>query len=317
MGLIGVLLGAGVGMLTSLNLGERAAVGLVQNVIRSARNTAVARAAPASVRFDRTAGTLTALGTEVVGTWHFEDERLNGGRELTGRIGEALLVEDGYIGRALSFHGAPPGAAASVPVDGVPAFDPTDGFTLDCALRLDEPRGGKVLTLGRAIGLEVGGLGAVRGWVQLQHGVAGTGTATGTGKTAVDSPPGVLTPGAWARVRLEYDRRVLRLSIDRVPVAEEPLDAPVVKLDGPLTIGDERGSFAGTIDALVFAVVATSEQASLPEGVAFGPDVPAAIVFGPEGHLDREVHAGPLQFHVVFDDGRSELVRVGLYGTVE
>jgi hypothetical protein len=316
MGLIGVLLGAGVGMLASLNLGERAAVGLVQNVIRSARNTAIARSAPASVRFDRAAGTLAAHGTEVVGTWHFEDERLSGGRELTGRSGGALFVEDGYIGRALSFQGAPPGSAASVPVDGVAAFDPTDGFTLDCALRLEEPRGGKVLTLGRVIGLEVGGTGALRGWVQLQHTSAGA-TGTGTGKVAVDSAPGVLTPGVWARVRLEYDRRVLRLAVDRVPVVEEALDAPVAKLAGPLTLGDERGSFAGTIDALVFAVVTTSEQASLPEGVSFGPDVPAAIVFGPEGHLDRAVHAQPLEFHLVFGDGRAELVRVGLYGTVE
>jgi len=314
MGLIGVLLGAGLGMLSSLNLGERAAVGLVQNVIRAAHNTAIARSAPASVRIDRAAGTITGFGTQVVGTWHFEDERLRGGRGLDGRAGEALFVEDGYIGRALSFTGAPRGTTASIPVQDEAAFDPTDGFTLDCALRLEDTHSGKVLTLGNVIGLDVGGAGSVRGWVQLQ---AAEGSATSAGKTAVDTPPGALTPGVWSRVRLAYDRRVLRLSVDRVPLAEAQLDSPIMKLAGPLTIGDDRGSFPGSIDALVFAVVTSSEVASLPTGVSFGPDVPPLIAFTPEGHLDREVHRGPLAFHLAFDKGQSELVRVGQYGTVE
>ena len=133
MGLIGVLLGAGIGMLSTLNLGERAAIGLVQNVIRAARNTALARSSPAIVRIDRAAGTISAEGTQVVGTWHFEDERMRGGRQLDGRIGGAEVVSGGYIGKALSFTKAQRGSVATVPIDGGPA-EPRCAFVNESAL---------------------------------------------------------------------------------------------------------------------------------------------------------------------------------------
>ena len=43
MALLGLMLGAGVGMVSSLDLGRRASVGLVQNILRAARNSALTR----------------------------------------------------------------------------------------------------------------------------------------------------------------------------------------------------------------------------------------------------------------------------------
>ena len=53
MGVLALVLGVGLGSLASLNPGERAAVGLVQDALRSAHNSAVARVASARVRRER------------------------------------------------------------------------------------------------------------------------------------------------------------------------------------------------------------------------------------------------------------------------
>jgi prepilin-type N-terminal cleavage/methylation domain-containing protein len=83
--LLGLLFGIGLGVLSSLDLGKRAALGSVQNVVRAARNSAVARNAPASVRLDAKDGWIRARAAEqVVGTWHFEGERDGGAFDLTG-----------------------------------------------------------------------------------------------------------------------------------------------------------------------------------------------------------------------------------------
>jgi len=318
MGLIGMLLGMGVGMLASLRLGDRAALGLVQNVIRAARNSAVARGAPALVRFDREARTLTAEGLEVIGTWHFESEALRGGGGLDGLLRDAELRPDGFTGKALGFAGLPPGSYAEVPVQSDPGFDLADGFALECALRLEGARGGSVVSLGGVVGLDVSGAGVVRAWMRPQA-VDQEGRPFGGEPVALVSPPGALRAGAWTRVKVEYDRRRFRLWVEGLEVAREPRETPVWKIEGQLFLGDRRQSFEGSLDSLVVSAVVASESAELPEGVSFAPDAPPLIAFTPEGHLERELHTQPVLFHLVFDDeeGRSAPVRVGMYGTVD
>jgi hypothetical protein len=313
MVLLGLLLGLGVGIFSSLDFGRRQALSLVQNVVRSARNSAVARAAPARVRIDRDAGTLSAEALDVAGTWHFEGERLAGAFGLDGRLAGARIVDDGYIGRALSFSSR--ADYAEVPVQDDPGFDLRGGFSIECALRLDGPQSGGVLDVGGVAGLAVGGGGVLRAWL-VPEVVGSTGEPRGGGRIHVESPPGLLPAGAWRRVRFEYDRRLSRLYVDGVEVARTDEVAPVWRLEGPLRLGDPRGSFSGSIDALVVGVVAASESATLPDTVHFGPDAPGEILFDARGHLDREVHAQPLAFGLAFDDGSAETVRVGLYGTV-
>lgn len=314
MVLLGLLLGIGVGVFSSLDFGRRAALSLVQNVVRSARNSAVSRAAPARVRIDPVAGTLSAEALDVAGTWHFESERLAGAFGLDGLLSGAQVIDEGYIGRSLSL-GASRGAHAEIPVQDDPGFDPRLGFSIACALRLDGLEAGGVLDLGGVAGLAVGGSGVLRAWL-VPEVVGQTGEPRGGGRILVESPPGTLQPGRWQRVRFEYDLRLSRLYVDGVEVARSAESAPVWRLEGPLRLGDLRGSFVGAIDSLVIAVVAASELATLPETVRFAPGAPAEILFDARGHLDREVHAEPIGFQLAFDDGHAETVRVGLYGTV-
>ena len=316
MGMIGVLLGMGLGLLSSLNLGERAAVGLVQNVIRSARNSALASASPALVRLDPSENTISAQGMAVIGTWHFESERMRGGRQLDGLIEGGLIVADGFTGSALSFEGSAPGARASVDIQSDPGFDVTDGFSIQCALRLDGERGGRVLSVGGVVGLDLSDLGVVRAWMRP---VAADerGLPIPGGTVVIVSEAGMVRAGAWSRVRLEYDRRFLRLFVDGVEVLRDERQEPVWRISEPLMIGDRRRTFEGSIDNLVIAAVVASEVVDLPEGCTFPSDVPALIAFNAEGHLDREVHSEPVSFYVDFEDGRRNLIRVGMYGTVE
>lgn len=315
MALMGVVLGAGLGIFASLDFGRRAALGLTQNVIRAARNSAVARAAPARVRFDRAANTIQAEAMSVIGTWHFERESLKGAFDLDGRMSGAVLIEDGYIGRALSLA-LSRGAFARFDIERDPSFDVREGFALDLALRLQAPDAGRALNLGGVLGLDVQEGGGLRAWL-VPEVVGSTGEPRGGGRIFVDSARGALTPGVWQRVRFEYDRRVARLFVDGVEEGRTEEVQPVWRLQGPLTLGDAQASFAGAVDALVIAAVSASELAELPESVALGPNTPRELRFDARGHLDREVHTQRVEFELVFEDGDAAAVVVGLYGTVE
>ncbi len=317
MGLLGVLLGAGVGVLSSINLGERAAVGLVQNAIRSARNAALARGAGASVEIDAREGELVARALEVVGTWHFESQpTLAGAFELDGGAQDTVLVDDGFVGKALSF---PRGgkALASIAVESAPSFDLSEGFRIAFALRLDEGGAGRVLRLGETIVVDALGKGVVRASFTPMVFDAG-GRETKAGKIVVESQPTTKPAREWRRVVVDYDRRRLALSIDGVEAVRAESTSPVWRIDGPLRIGDERSGFVGAIDSLVVAAVGASETVKLPEGVRFAPDSASTILFDSGGGLQRETHKEPLEVRLVFEkDASTRVIRVGMYGTVE
>lgn len=317
MGLLGVLLGAGVGVLASINLGERAAVGLVQNAIRSARNSALARGAGARVTLDLERAELTAQALEVVGTWHFENQpTLSGAFELDGAAHDTVLVDDGFVGKALSF---PRGsqALASMSIQAAPSFDLSQGFRLAFALRVDENGAGRVLRVGDTIAVDALGKGVVRAWFTPQV-LDSTGREMKGGKVVVESASSPDAGSEWRRIVLDYDRRRLLLSLDGIEVARAESDAPVWRIDDALRIGDPRSGFVGSIDNLVVSAVGASESVKLPEGVLFAPDSATAIQFDASGALDREAHSEPLEIRLVFEkDARTRVIRVGMYGTVE
>ncbi len=314
MALIGLLLGIGTGAFATLDFGRRAAVGLVQNVVRSARNAALARSAPARVRIDVKRGTIRAEAMEVVGTWRFESERLRGAFGLDGLLQGAEIEAQGFIGQALTLSGSR-AAYAEFAVQQDPSFDLRDGFALECALR-PEADGGGVLSLGQAAGVSLSAEGVLRGWFTTEV-ESSTGERRAGGRIFVESPPGALVPGRWSRVLVQYDRRLLRAWVDGVEVGRTEEVQPVWQLGGPLRIGDPRGSFGGAVDDLSVSVVAAGEEAELPQSVRFGSGTPAEIVFDARGHLDREVHRERIAFDLVFEDGTTAPLRVGLYGTVE
>lgn len=314
--LISLLLGAGVGVLSRLDVGKRAAHGLVQSVVRSASTSALARQAPARVRLDPDAGTIEAAGMKVIGTWHFESEVLEGAFDLDGALQGAVLVDDGFLGKAISFSGTSRAAFAEIAVQRDPAFELREGFAIDCAVRLEERGAGQLFALGDTVGVEWTGAGLLTAWFRPEL-VDENGQVVRGGRVLAQAEPGALTVGRWRRLHLSYDRTELVLAIDGTVVARTPSDAPVWKLEGPLILGDPRRSFPGSLDAFVVAGVVATEVVELPENVSFGPESTTDIRFVPGGHLDRARHPEPLRILLDYADGKREVVRVGRYGTVE
>lgn len=317
--LISVLFGIGVGMLSDLDPAERAAVGLVQNVLRSARNTAVARGAPARVRIDPEQRALEAEGLAVVGTWHFESPPLEGAFGLDGRVGGAdveELVARGYRGEGLAFVGAADEVRVEVPVQDDPAFDLARGFAVELAVRRDEAHGARLLTIGRSFYVEVDAAGAVGAYL-IPKLVDEAGRPTPGARVWVRTEAGALPLGRWARLALRYDRRTFACSVDGLVLAERDEAAEVWKVDEPLVLSGGRSAFPGVVDELVVAAVSAEERALLPGGVTFGASTPDEILFAPDGSLDPRASAGPLEIVLEFPSGRVETVRVNPYGTVE
>lgn len=319
--IIGTMLGFGFGVFASLDLGERAAAGLVQNVVRAARNSALARGAGARVRIDPSTSGISAEALEVIGTWRFEEggEEIQGAFDLRGPLVGCRHVDDGFIGRALGF---PPGERifAEVGVQRDPAYHFGEGFRIECAVRLAPSGGGRVLRLGESIGIDVTDSGSVRAWF-VPEVLDTTGSPSKGGRLVSPTPPGTLRSGEWRRIAVEYDRRRFTVAIDGRVI--EPEDgfveetAPVYPILGPLVLGDVQQAFAGDLDDLVISTVTASDSIRLPEGVLFDPGSAGEIRFDAGGNLDRAVHPDARDIRLVYQDGRTATVRVGLYGTVE
>lgn len=314
--ILGLLFGIGLGVVSSLDLGRRAALSSVQSVVRSARNSAVARAAPARVLIDQATGSIRAEGQAIVGTWHFEGGGDFGALDQPFENRGGRTIEDGYIGRALAFAGAPTGSTCALPVASDPGFDLGLGFTLDVALNLEEDGGGRALNLGNVVGLEVTSEGILRGWI-VPTAFDKTGTAIPGGRAIAESEPGGVARGRWVRARLTYDRELLRVFADGVELGRAQEVGPVWKPEGPLWICDPKTGFPGTIDELSVLAVTASSDLKLPDTVTFAADAPPEIRFAAGGGLDREYHPQPVAFHLVYQDGAERELRVGLYGTVE
>lgn len=316
MGLIALLLGIGVGVFARLDFSERVAASLVENVLRSAHNWAVARDAPARVTIDREASTIRTEGLQVIGTWHFESLPIEGAFGLAGAQLGGELVADGFQGRAISFDGQPARARVEFPVQNDAAYDLRAGFALACAVRVSTGRGGAVLRAGESVGLEIAADGSIKGWIageiadELGHLQRG-------GKIPIASPPAVVAPGRWTQIGLSYDRKKLRLFADGTPVAEIAETAPVWRLQGPLVLSPDPTPFPGAIDNLVVSAVVAHDESVLPTNTTFAAGAPPEILFAAGGGLDRNAHKEPVRVTLETEDGPSATLVVNLFGTVE
>ena len=315
MAILGIALGAGVGMFATLDLGKQQARGMVKNVLRSAQNSAIARQAPARVRIDAERGVMIAESLEVVGTWHFERNSVAGASGLDGSVsGGTLFIEDGFLGDGLYFDGRV-GTWAEIPIQIDPAFDFRDGFSIECALRRDGSGGGQALAIPLVAGIDIGADGRVRGWFTPR--VFEKGQEKPGGRIFVDTEPGVAVAGRWTRVKLEYDRAQLRIHVDGVPRASFAESAPVWTVEDALELGGKQHPFQGALDNLVIGCVVASEEVPLPETVRFSPDSPTEVNFAAGGGLDRDRHPEPLILTLEYDDGTERMLFVGTYGTVD
>jgi hypothetical protein len=267
------------------------------------------------VHVDHARGTITAEAMEVIGTWRFEDGKIAGAGFVGGAVaGGALFVEEGFLGSALYLDGRA-GTYAEIPVQLDPAFDFRDGFSIECVLRREGAGGGQPVVVGEVAGIDVGNDGRVRGWFipavlereQLQRGA----------RVLVESEPGLAQVGEWVRVKLEYDRAQLALTVDGIRAGARGEEAPVWAIERPMLLSGKGFPFHGAIDDLVIACVVASNETSLPESVTFSADTPRDVWFAPGGGLDRERHPGPAILTLEFEDGHRERILVGAYGTVD
>ncbi|MAE29160.1 MAG: hypothetical protein CMJ87_09310 [Planctomycetes bacterium] len=316
MGIVAFILGLGLGVFADLDPGARTAVGLVQNTLRAANNSAIARGAPARVRLDPKTGSLEAEGLQTIGTWHFEGLPLRGGLKLDGISHGGYLVDNGYQGQALSFEGEPRGARVEMDITTDAAWQFDRGFSVRLCLRREATGGGRVFDLGGALRLEVTSMGALRVFF-VPEVATETGNVISGGRIFLESQPGALAVDTWVELDLNYDRRLFTMGLDGLELDRVEESAAVWHLDGPLVLGGGTQAFPGSIDNLRVAAVTASTQAQLPEGTRLVGDKPVEIVFAPGGGLDRTVHGRPLELEVEFFDGRRTPILVSLYGTVE
>jgi prepilin-type N-terminal cleavage/methylation domain-containing protein len=315
MAILGIVLGAGVGIFASLDYGRRQARGFVKNVLRAAQNSAIARQATARVHIDQARGVITSEAMEIVGTWRFERKSLEGVSGLGGTVsGGVLFVEDGFLGDGLYLPGAA-GAEAEIPIQTDPAFDFRAGFSLECALRRTGEGGGKAVVVGEVAGIDVLNDGRLRGW--FMPAVMEQGEERQGGRVLVESEPGLAVPDRWVRVKLAYDRSNLTLTVDGVPVAAHDETAPVWAIRKPLVLSGKDHPFKGTLVDLVIACVVSSDEVPLPDTVRFAPETPADVWFAPGGGLDPLRHPSPVVLTLEYEDGGRESLLVGAYGTVD
>jgi prepilin-type N-terminal cleavage/methylation domain-containing protein len=317
MGLIALMLGFGVGAIASLDIGTYGSGSLVRSTLRSAGNWSRARQAPARVRFDPETGRISAEGLAVIGTWHFEQVPPKGAFGLDGRLLDAELVDDGFVGKALSFSNAP-GASYEVPVHTDPAFSLKSGFQLQVVLRPEGTRGGPLVQLGGSLKLEATSRFGLRVSMETQRYDPETGKPKPSGSHAqLETPAGVLQADSWNRVLVTYDQARLRIFIEGLEVARLDEEGEVTPVTSKMVLGGGQRPWSGSMDSLVINAVGGEQDAVLPRGVSFAPDTPREIVFDGNGGLDRAQHEEPLVIELLFDDGRRDTIRVNLYGTVE
>ena len=316
LGIIGMLLGISAALFRRVDVSDRVGRPLVQSVLRSAQNWAVARGAPALVRIDKANGTLRAEGQQVVGTWHFEALPIVGAFGLDGTQSGGRLVDDGFQGKALSFVGEPARSGVDIAVRQDPAFDLSSGFCVRCALRVEPEAAAMVLSIGEVVGLEVGENGALSGWFVAER-LDEQRVPVRGGRIPLRAGAHTLVPRRWSQVELRYDRNSFELLVDGARVAGVTESTRVWQLEGALKLSPGQTAFAGAIDSLVVSAIGPSEEAELPRSTHFAPDAPSEILFAPGGGLDRARHPEALRIRLLRDDGPESQVVVQPFGTVE
>lgn len=317
MFLLAVVLGVGLGALTELDLGRKQAVGLVESVLRSARNTALASQAPARVRVDLKGGRLHAESPLVVASYAFEGRRVTG----FGPDGSAEpedFDERGFVGACFAPAGRPK-VTLEIPLQRDPACDFALGFVVKLAVLRETDGAGRILTLGApdrpTFALELGRTGALRGRFTTR---VGEYPAERAGEQVVlSSPPDLVPVGRWVELEMRHDRARFELLVDGVVVAFEESESAVWLTEGPLVLSDPALPFPGRIDSLTISAQVVGDPGVLPDSVTFAPDSAPLVQFVPGGALDRRVHADLPRIGLVFEDGERVDVSVGLFGTVE
>ncbi|MCP5021208.1 MAG: prepilin-type N-terminal cleavage/methylation domain-containing protein [bacterium] len=316
MGLIGVLVGTGLGLLAGLSPGKRAVAGLIEETLRLSQHSAAVLGMPARVNLS--GEEIQAQIMRPVGTWHFEERSLVGALELEGAwLGptDPPFVSQGYEGHALDLGAGAPGVM-EISVASDPAFDWSNGFSIRCALRVDDWQDSILLQMGTGLLVALSSHGAV-GVEFRAVATDEAGNESRGPRIAAQTEAGVMAQGRWKRLEIVYDLHSLRILVDGIERVRRPEVARVWIGEPEIIVSSKVRPFPGLLDRLVFYVQEVLPMRPLPGGARFLPTSPGQVVFAPGGGLDPLLHPGELKIGWDLGEGDQEFLRVGLQGNTE
>ncbi|MEO0651506.1 MAG: type II secretion system protein, partial [Planctomycetota bacterium] len=254
MGLIGLILGAGLGVFASRSSVAPVAPSIARSALRAAQAAAQLDRAPVLVVWNDEDSSLAVRAPQTLATWHFEGSRVGRGDErrhwtqdaaedLLGVLRGAERVEPAYIGGGLDLGANRREATWGTPIHENPAFDFVEGFALSLMLRPDGAFDGTIWRLGRLAGLEYRRDGSLEAWITPRAEGDLSGRKHG-GRVEVVLPARTAPLGRWTAVEVLYDRTELRVVVDGFPAAIVPATEALPTLFRPLVLD---GSGEGTL----------------------------------------------------------------------
>jgi prepilin-type N-terminal cleavage/methylation domain-containing protein len=316
MGLIGVLLGTGLGLLTGLAPGERAVAGMIEETLRMGQRSAAVLGTPA--RVDLVGNQIQAQVMRPVGTWHFEGNSLMGAQGLEAvwlGPSDTPFTAQGFAGQGLDLRAGAPGVL-EISVASDPVFDWSDGFSIRCALHVEEWQESIVMQLGQGMLVAL----SSRGALGVEFRAVATdeaGHESRGSKISAQTEPGVMTPGRWKNVEIVYDRHSLRILVDGIERVRRPEEARVWMGEPTILLSNKTRPFPGILDRLVLHVQHVMPAQTLPGDALFLDSSPRSVIFAPGGGLDPLWHPAELRIGWDLGEGQVEYLRVGLQGNTE
>jgi hypothetical protein len=323
MGLVGLVLGAGLGALTSGGERESVAPSVVRSALRAVQGAAALERAPASLVIDPEARTIATEVPRTLGSWQFEpaeagSRRVRGAEPILGSLAGAEWVAPAWIGTGIDLARNGGRASYSLPLHLYPEFEFERGLGLTLAVHPERALDGRIADLGGIAGIEYRRDGGLEAWIQLAAEDDPRGARLG-GRIETVLPPRSVPVGRWTVIELLFDGVELRVVVGGFPVSivSVPGSPRLPALRGPLVLGDPRGAFPGQLDGLVLRAWQRGEPIDLGQATDWPAGAPTRVRFDADGTLDARLHPDPLSLTFEPAPGRSTEVRVSRYGTVE
>lgn len=322
MSIIAVLMGIGVGIFSKLNVSKFAAVGIVRNALRSARESAMASGMPVTLVCDPEDNKMVDLSVAPLAHFQFEDfsdggtgsANTLGAFDIKAQLNGAVVAAGGRVSGGLFLNKK--GAYASANLGGNAGYAFTDGIAADADVYVEEFANCSLIKRAKQFHIGITADGAAEAEISLAEDVGPDAKPAGT--LVAMSAPGALVEKSWHRIGFIYDRTSLTLHIDGVPVSTRvsKRGEPVVRDESPLEMGSQKVAFRGRLDGVKLGAVSPGEGIPLPRQVSFGfKNIKLAVHFLPDGRLDPGWHKSPVEIPLEFPENIKKSVTVGVYGT--
>ena len=244
MSILAVMMGIGLGVFSRVNVAKFTALGSVRNVLRTARENAIANSLPVTVVCDGPNNRVFDLSIQPFAHWSFEDESgvtgpttgatssndvaSTGAFGLDARLVGAKVGMPGRTGAALLCAKQGDHAVANLGERGEWIF--RDGIAVELDVWVDSFANATILKRGRQLLLRI----LPDGRIEAEIGLAereDTPNKTG-GQLIATTRPGFILPKRWSQIGVVYDRQLLTILVDGVPVQTAEASLPVIS-EGP------------------------------------------------------------------------------------